>query len=148
MSTLAHKGVSLARLDEEIARCEVVCTNCHRRRTAGLGGWQRALFHCDAASAARPRVARNVAHVVGVLSHAGCVDCGERDVVVLDFDHVRGKAANVGDLVRNEVSIARIDAEIARCEVRCANCHRRRTAERAAARGRTIPVHALGADRR
>ena len=58
---------------------------------------------------------------------SGCVDCGIKDVRVLDFDHVRGhKLANIGAL-RN---IARLEAEAAKCEVRCANCHRIRTIER------------------
>lgn len=36
VGTLCHKGVSLARLKAEIAKCDVVCANCHRLRT-----WQR-----------------------------------------------------------------------------------------------------------
>ena len=60
-----------------------------------------------------------------------CVDCGESDLVVLDLDHVRGeKIKTVTDMVRGGWSIAKIDIEIAKCEVRCANCHRRKTAER------------------
>jgi hypothetical protein len=46
---------------------------------------------------------------------------------VLEFDHVRGKSANISDLIRSEVGLARLAAEIARCDIRCANCHRRRT---------------------
>ncbi|OJF14480.1 hypothetical protein [Couchioplanes caeruleus] len=32
---LAASGASIKRLDDEIARCEVVCANCHRIRTSG-----------------------------------------------------------------------------------------------------------------
>lgn len=58
-----------------------------------------------------------------------CVDCGESDLVVLDFDHVRGvKSFNVSMAARYGWSLCKIQEEVAKCEVRCANCHRRRTA--------------------
>jgi hypothetical protein len=57
-----------------------------------------------------------------------CVDCGERDVRVLEFDHVRGKKlGNISELAGGAVAWRRIEEELAKCEVRCANCHRRRT---------------------
>jgi len=57
-----------------------------------------------------------------------CVDCGETDIVVLDFDHLRDKAAGVSDLVAAGARWERILVEIEKCEVVCANDHRRRTA--------------------
>ena len=62
------------------------------------------------------------------LSHP-CVDCGEADPVVLDFDHRRGKKDfNIGQKFA-DVSMATLLTEIGKCDVRCANCHRRRTAK-------------------
>ncbi len=64
------------------------------------------------------------------LQSHGCVDCGNTDIVVLQFDHVRGKKAfNIGDAFRKRVTLARLHGEIKKCEVRCANCHVRRTAQ-------------------
>jgi hypothetical protein len=58
-----------------------------------------------------------------------CVDCGEADIVVLDFDH-RDPAAKKFSVVvlSSHKSWIRVIAEIAKCDVRCSNCHRRRTA--------------------
>lgn len=56
-----------------------------------------------------------------------CVDCGERDIDVLDFDHVRGvKLSGVCRLIGN-ASWSTVEDEIRKCDVRCANCHRRKT---------------------
>jgi hypothetical protein len=57
-----------------------------------------------------------------------CVDCGESDPIVLDFDHVRGKKAfDVSFGAHRAYSWEHILKEIAKCEIRCANCHRRIT---------------------
>lgn len=58
-----------------------------------------------------------------------CVDCGEADPIVLEFDHIRDKSKDVSDLVAQAVGIKRIKEELDKCEVRCANCHRRKTAK-------------------
>jgi len=58
-----------------------------------------------------------------------CVDCGESDPVVLEFDHLRDKAFAIGQALSRR-GWRSILAEIEKCEVVCANCHRRRTAMR------------------
>lgn len=57
-----------------------------------------------------------------------CVDCGEDDPVVLEFDHIRDKEGCLSALAGQGLSLERIKLEVEKCEVRCANCHRRRTA--------------------
>jgi hypothetical protein len=62
-----------------------------------------------------------------LLSHP-CIDCGETDPIVLEFDHVSGiKKEAISTLKRN--GLKSIIEEIQKCEVRCANCHRRKTAK-------------------
>lgn len=57
-----------------------------------------------------------------------CVDCGETDIRVLEFDHVRDvKTNNISVLIRKAPSLQTLQREISKCEVRCTNCHRRRT---------------------
>lgn len=70
-------------------------------------------------------------YVRDFLSVHPCVDCGESDIIVLEFDHVRGeKLGNVADIVNRKKSLRLVQAEIEKCEVRCANCHRRVTVAR------------------
>ena len=78
----------------------------------------------------RLTVARNNELAYSYLLAHPCVDCGESDPVVLEFDHVGVKRFDVADLIQSSRSWQTILAEIEKCEVRCANCHRRVTAQR------------------
>ncbi len=60
----------------------------------------------------------------------GCKDCGNKNPVVLDFDHLSDKVSNVSDLIVRRVAWKFVEAEIEKCEVVCANCHRIRTHNR------------------
>lgn len=72
---------------------------------------------------------RNRRFIYDYLKLNPCIDCGESDVVVLDFDHVRGtKSGNISRMKEDSLSLKTIQKEIEKCEVRCANCHRRKTA--------------------
>lgn len=56
-----------------------------------------------------------------------CVDCGEKDPLVLEFDHVRGKKYKCISEIVASTNLSKLIAEIKKCDVRCANCHRRKT---------------------
>lgn len=62
------------------------------------------------------------------LSTHPCVDCGNDDIRVLQFDHRDLDSSNspVGRLVG---SIGLLKKEVEKCDVRCANCHMIRTAD-------------------
>ena len=65
----------------------------------------------------------------------GCSDCGERDIQVLEFDHVRGIKRRVGNrgaegvsyLIRHGYKWETVQEEIDKCEGRCRNCHKKKT---------------------
>jgi hypothetical protein len=73
---------------------------------------------------------RNMRFVFEYKLQHPCVDCGETDPIVLDFDHIdpSKKSFGITDGANRGFSELRLLSEIDKCEVRCANCHRRRTA--------------------
>jgi len=74
---------------------------------------------------------KNRGYVSFIKELYGCIDCGEDNPVVLDFDHVRGeKKNNISDMVNQSYCFETIQKEIDKCEVRCSNCHRKVTHER------------------
>lgn len=64
----------------------------------------------------------------------GCVECGEKDPDMLEWDHLpeRGdKVQTISHMIWKCYSDENIDAERAKCEVVCANHHKKRTRARA-----------------
>ena len=57
-----------------------------------------------------------------------CVDCGEKDPIVLTFDHLGDKNFTISNRSRHG-NIKEIEEEIKKCHVRCSNCHMRKTAK-------------------
>jgi hypothetical protein len=102
--------------------CQLAYVREHYRRTAGAYNARRYVLH-------NVYTERNRQYVLAHLRSHPCTDCGEGDVVVLDFDHVTGtKCSSVSAMIGGAISIRRLQAEIDKCVVRCSNCHRRKTA--------------------
>ena len=75
----------------------------------------------------RRNVVRNL--LFNYLKDNPCVDCGETNFILLQFDHIKGnKIANVSDMIQCGLAWGVILAEIDKCEVVCSNCHHLRTA--------------------
>jgi hypothetical protein len=72
---------------------------------------------------------RNRAFIREYLLGHPCVDCGERNPALLEFDHQRDKLREVSRMAWSSVPLEALTREIAKCEVRCVNCHTRRTAQ-------------------
>jgi len=82
--------------------------------------------------AAKYRAAKRTKLFSYLLEHP-CVECGEDDPVVLEFDHLPEfeKSFEIGRAVTSSTrSWESILIEMEKCEVVCCNCHRRRTFKR------------------
>jgi hypothetical protein len=85
------------------------------------------LYKARARESKVSQVQKNKQWLLDYLKTHPCVDCGETDVEVLEFDHIKmigSKAKRIGAYIN---SFGRLKEEVAKCEIRCANCHTRRT---------------------
>jgi hypothetical protein len=71
-----------------------------------------------------------------------CADCGEKDPIVLEFDHVdpQNKFKQISTMLSGHYAWKSVLAEIQKCEIRCANCHRRKSYLQFKHFGRTKPL--------
>jgi hypothetical protein len=103
--------------------CKKIYNGSHTRKAT-----YKAKYYPAAYERRNRQIEKNRRKLWAYLRTHPCVDCGETDIVVLDFDHQRDKVQNVSVMVAKGWSWAKIESEIAKCEVVCANDHRRRTA--------------------
>ena len=75
-------------------------------------------------------IQENIDKIIEYKFQHPCIDCGNTNPIVLQFDHIdrKTKSNNVSYILRSGVSWTKIYQEIAKCEVRCANCHSIKTA--------------------
>lgn len=126
----------------EIAKCDVVCANCHRVRTyeASVSGMlPPAGFRPASAPAPTQRIQQRreawrrrhdeQTKVLDDLRARPCTDCGLGfPVYVMEFDHRDpSQKRYLVSQMPGRVKLATLMEEIAKCDVVCANCHRVRT---------------------
>jgi hypothetical protein len=125
------------RLLAEIAKCDIVCANCHSIRTYELQArrWaerraKREVLKTQRSLAMKRRSAVK-RDLLLALRDRPCHDCRRRfSPYVMQFDHTnpREKSFNVGQSwCRSTDAILK---EAAKCDIVCRNCHRDRTYRR------------------
>ena len=128
---------SRAVLLEEIAKCDVVCANCHAVRTYEWVRANKATLSWFAVGVSA-RIEEKRAYwkantdLLAKLRDVPCLDCGRRfPFYVLQFDHrdPTEKRYTVSQMI-SHAGPETILAEVAKCDIVCANCHRDRTYRR------------------
>jgi hypothetical protein len=145
--SLAAENVLLknrALLELEVAKCDVVCANCHRIRTAAqyASGVLEHLFRpadvpspSPAAQKRRERWHRRRREQMDLLIRLRglpCADCrGTFPVCAMEFDHRDSRKKNgLVSQMAGRVTIQHLLEEIAKCDIVCTNCHRDRSFRR------------------
>lgn len=106
------------------------CRDCIRQFQAAWYAKNKGLHTANVNKRRKERAEANQTRLIAYLFQHPCVECGEADPLMLDFDHVRGeKRDEVAEMVCKDLGWPTILTEIAKCDVRCVRCHRRRTAQ-------------------
>lgn len=104
------------------------CKECNKKRCKEISIKNKDLYNQRGSIRRQIQYVENMSKLSKYLLSNPCVDCGESDLLVLEFDHVRGiKKDGVTELIAKGYGWATVQAEIDKCQVRCANCHRRKT---------------------
>jgi len=111
------------------ARLDNCCRECRARYKHEHYVKNKEIYVERALRRKRQIRAERAQYLIALFRTLPCADCGERDPLVLEFDHRTDKTFNIGEGL-SERSWQALEDEIAKCDVVCANCHRRRTAKR------------------
>lgn len=111
VSNLVRQGYSIKTILAEIKKCDIICSNCHRKQ------------HCNE----YPYLTKKAKYVLEVKQKSKCIKCGESNTECLDFHHIddSNKEEGIGAMLRNTIyTLDIIKLEINKCIVLCSNCHR------------------------
>jgi hypothetical protein len=122
-------GRSIDVILEEISKCDIVCSNCHRIRT-----YNRIIKSSTKLSMSPKNIAaRNrISMIKGFVNSQKSVPCADCNITypyyVMDFDHRNpdDKLFNISEMIYSS-SFSKIKEEIVKCDVVCSNCHRIRS---------------------
>ncbi|HEY6204094.1 MAG TPA: hypothetical protein VI056_13775 [Candidatus Limnocylindria bacterium] len=113
---IAKFNGSQIRLLAEVAKCDLLCANCHRRRHATIDA---------STNSSAPRRRKLKARAVSALG-GRCEGCTQGyESAIFEFHHRDGATKEFGisenGLIRGWEEVA---SELAKCVLLCANCHR------------------------
>ncbi len=111
-----------------LGQLQTHCRECQKGYKRTHYGKHKQAYIAKSARQKEEAVRRNHEFVAEYLRTHPCIDCGETNIVVLEFDHRSGKDRPISRLIGSGLSREKILNEISKCDVRCANCHRRKTA--------------------
>jgi transcription elongation factor Elf1 len=114
--------------DQERRILNAYCRVCHAAYRHAHYLANKADYVRRAIVQTKARREENRRQVLLYLATHPCVDCGNANVVTLEFDHRdrARKLTEVSRLIGNR-RWPRVLTEIEKCDVRCINCHRRKT---------------------
>jgi hypothetical protein len=115
-----------------------ICKDCNRpyqkskyqdrKQATGKGRKQSGVL--DPVAYRRARLDSILKLITNHLREHPCVQCGESDVLFLDFHHrdPKDKRCTVSQMRSNRFGLKTVMEEIAKCDVLCVKCHRLVTA--------------------
>ena len=107
-----------------------ICKNCHRIERKHFYDRNKIKYKSLAKIKNKEIRERNNEYVYNYLLQNPCMQCGQSNILTLDFDHRdrRDKFMGICQMIGEGYSINNIRQEIEKCDVLCANCHRIKTA--------------------
>jgi hypothetical protein len=122
--------MSTSKVLAEVAKCDIVCANCHRIRTqAAKSQWDVAPFGTGRYIDRKRGYWRAQAALLNERRDVPCMDCGNRfPSYAMEFDH-RDAMTKRGAITQmiGRAGWQKILDEVAKCDIVCTNCHRHRT---------------------
>lgn len=101
------------------------CKECHAAHQRSWRKTKNGTMYSKSANSKR----KQVRFKNKVLSRSYCVICGEKDIRVLEFDHIdpKTKIDNISRMVKECRPIFEIKTEMRKCQILCFNCHVKKT---------------------
>lgn len=102
------------RLITEMAKCIILCSNCHRKLHK----------HDLQTTTSRKIVVTNRHFLHNLKANSCCKSCDEKDLCCLEFHHTKNKSFNISDAIWR-FGLSKLKSEINKCIILCSNCHRK-----------------------
>lgn len=104
-----------------------MCKSCHQNYSKTHYANNHDAYIAKSKKNGKKQYAKNRELIIQHLKSHSCVDCGESDIAVLQFDHRNREDKHAPVSRLGHCSLSKLMKEIEKCDIRCANCHMRRT---------------------
>lgn len=130
--TICKKGKPASEYNKKSNRkdgLQTHCRECNRESARRYYADNREKHIGESKKTRQARRRDNHAKMIEFLSQQQCADCGFSHILVLEFDHLKDKRANISRMLCT-YPWATILLEIEKCDIVCRNCHAIRTHQR------------------